>query len=520
MRRSLYRALGLGALLSWPAGAAFGQQWFFYPTNAQTTQAPAYPYSVPADFPRPYGPPPQAPQPNYYPNRAAYPASMPQTVYYPMPNQTAAPMAPMGMPPAPMPAPVQRAMADVTAAPAPLPAAGAPAVAPSPSAPVLLHDPVVSDGMSMSMSPGPVIPHGYRGMPTSVTAADVPSDSPWCRTGWIGGASVYLLKPYINDNSAFNTTRGNTVLGTDPVTGVPTSVTAFTRSATDFDYDLSASPGGWIGYIGPQGIGFRVGYFHFDEEATPLSTTLTTAEATTPTGFTLITAPATITSQLPGATFVSPSPSVTAADTSGLGADVLRFSTRLRVDYLDAEGACDFQLGRCWSLFVTAGCRWLNMSSDYAGFIVGSGVPIGTTAVATERLTLLFGHNFVGAGPTVALQARWAPPDAHLAVFGSVRGAMAIGRARQNYGFSDVFTSPSPALPSSTTTSEFDDRRDWIVPCAELEVGLEYAMCVYHTRPFIRASAINQTYFGFGSASRTDTDFGLFGAELSLGLNY
>ncbi len=515
MRRSLSWALGLGAFLSGPAGVALGQQWFFYPTNAPAAQATAYPYSVPADFPRPYGPAPQAPQPTASPYRMGPGGPMPQTVYYPMPNQMAGPMMPAMMPPAPMPAPVQRA-ADVT--PAPLPAAGAPIVSP---APAVLQGPVMPETVPMESMTMPT-PTGYAGMPASIGAADVAGDSPTPRTGWMGGATLYLLKPYVNDNVAFTTTTVTAAPTTNPITGLPEVNTSVGRNSTEFDYDLSASPGAWIGYLGPRGFGWRADFFHFDQTARSLNSTLTGAEATTPISSTAIAAPTTITAALPGAAGFGAPTAVTASDVSGTGFDTLSFGSELKVEYYDLEAACDFQLGRCWSLLVTAGGRYLHMAENYGGLISGVGAPPGGTALATETQILTFGHNFVGGGPTLMLQARWARPDSHLAFFSSARGSLVVGRSRQDYFFSDTITNPSATafLPSGTLTSTFDDRRDWVIPITEIEIGVEYALNVYHTRPFIRAAAINQTYFGFGSASRTDTDLGLFGAEFSLGVDY
>jgi hypothetical protein len=531
MRRTLSWALGFGALLSGAASPAWAQQWFFYPTNApaaQQTQA-AYPYMVPADFPRPYGPAPVPPAPNVMSYR---PAPMPQTIYYPMPNQMTMPVQAAPMPPAGMAPAVQRA-ADAspapTPAPMPLPPAGAAPVNPTPPAPVLVHDPVEPEipvpGTPVGVDIGPRKHDHYDRVPASVLAADNSPDTPSPCDRWIGGGSVLIIKPYINNNVAFTTDRLSTArtLGAGGV--ILNTASTNVRTAADFEYDYTVSPYVWIGHIDDRGFGWRADAFHFDQRAQNITTQLGAAEAfvSTPTSTTSlsIAPPTTVTGPLPLAGFVVSAPTaVTAADTSGLGSDTLSFGSRLRIEYYDLEAACDLQLGRCWSLLLTGGGRYLHMGEDYGEEVSGTGIPAGGAGLATERQVLLFGHNFTGGGPTAALQARWAHGGSNLAFFGSMRGSLLVGRERLGFLFSDVITDPNLILGNSSLTSSFGDRRDLVLPVVEIEVGVEYAVCLDKVRPFVRAGAINQTYFGFGSASQLDSNLGLFGAEVALGLNY
>jgi hypothetical protein len=510
MRRALYWALGLGAL-SWLASPVAAQQWFFYPTNQPASQmAGDFPYTVPADFPRPMGPPPMAPQPNYPAARPLPPGPMPQTVYYPMPNQRMG-QAPTAAMPLPSPAPVQRAAAD--------------AAAPMPSGPTTTSVPVTMEqAPSFPVAYGPT---GYSGVPASVAAASDVPDEPAPRSGWIGGASVYILKPYVNNNLAFTTDRLTTLTTFDPTTGLPTrTTTSAIRTSTDFEWDLTASPGFWIGYIGSCGIGFRVDYFNFDQRAKTESVTLTSGAAVEgmapgPVTTVSIAPPTTITSGLPVpfGLAAGTAPSAVLPAPPGVGQDDLSFASGLRIYYVDVEAACEMQLGRCWSLLLTGGGRYLHMNENFLETVSSTGTPAGGT-LSTEAQALAFAHNFNGIGPTVAVQARWAHHSSPLAFFTSARGALVVGRAQQAFFFSDSITNTAAVPPISTTTSQSADRQDWVLPNAEIEVGFEYAVCLPHCRPFIRAAAVNQTYFNFGSASRTDTDLALFGAEVSLGVNY
>jgi hypothetical protein len=448
--------------------------------------------------------------------RPAAPNLMPQTIYYPMPGERASASAqvPAGqtgpsMTSSSMSAPVQRVEAEGPAITA----------APPATAPVTVQGPIMQDYASMG-------PMGYMGVPASVNAAsDVPSDPARC-FGWMGGASAYLLVPFINDNVAFTADKISTTRTVNPATGAVTQTsTAGQRSTTTFDYDPSVSPGLWIGYLGPNGIGFRASYFRFDQQSQDVGATLTSAQASqvSPTSATAISIapPTSITSNLPLAGFVVSAPTgVTATDTSGTGSDRLTFGSTLKVELIDLEAACNMQLGRCWSLFISGGARYLHLNENYLENVTGTGVPLGGTVQATETQDLSFGHNFTGVGPTLALEVRWAEPNCHWAFFGSARGALLVGRAGQSFFFSDTINDPNGILGNSTFTSQAGDHRDEVVPVGEIEVGVEYAVCLTSCRPYFRAACINQTYFGVGSASVTNTNLSLFGGEFSLGVDY
>ena len=81
--------------------------------------------------------------------------------------------------------------------------------------------------------------------------------------------------------------------------------------------------------------------------------------------------------------------------------------------------------------------------------------------------------NFMGGGPTVSTQARWAPGGSNLAFFSSARGSLLVGRSRQAFLFTDVITDPSGLIGNSSLSSSFSDRRDLTDCLGVLEVGVD-----------------------------------------------
>ena len=68
------------------------------------------------------------------------------------------------------------------------------------------------------------------------------------RSGIMGGLSIYFVRPYINNNTAFTTTTG---------IGTATPQT----SSEDFDWNYHVAPAAWLGWTSKCGAGFRARYF-------------------------------------------------------------------------------------------------------------------------------------------------------------------------------------------------------------------------------------------------------------------
>src|SRR5262245_13643292 len=224
--------------------------------------------------------------------------------------------------------------------------------------------------------------------------------------GWsaLGGASLYLLKPYLDNNTAFQTTT--TI--TNPVGNTTTTLGQTTTQ--QFDWDVTPAFAAWLGVVSPSGLGVRSRYFHFNGHSSSADTSLTADQAATPAGVT----PAV-------STFISPSPFVPAflpgalppavagassfrapgavlplanpATGSGIGADRLTFSSNLTIDGVDVEPVYAFTAGIC-RVLAGAGGRYLHLAQNYraALFNAGGGLAIN------ETQTLEIGRNFTGGG--------------------------------------------------------------------------------------------------------------------------
>jgi hypothetical protein len=559
MKRYLTWALGC-LPLAWLAGPAAAQQW--YPVAAYP-QYPCYPQSMagstggfplwgtacPNPYPMPYGTaypaarPMVGPAPSYGITYQAYPV---------MPQQTVPQADAKAVAPASPGAPPQLQMTSTAAAPMPS-ASGAGAQA-SDQAPCLetMPCPCLDEelppcpptcrrakkacGDKAEANPCPPVddPLGWNrclGQPGAAEACGVDMNSPAPHWGHlVGGGSLYLLQPYFGNNLAFTKTRLSTTTVTNPVTGLPSSVvTGNQQIASDLNYDFSASPNVWFGLVTDCGIGVQGRFFRFDQLSHALNESLSSAEASGTGAFAppagtvttvSIAAPATITSLLPGGGFAGSAPSaVSAADTSGLGGDDLDFTSRLKIELADLEATYDAQVGHL-GLQIACGGRYLHMAQNFKETLSGKGVPAGGTLFATETEQLDFGHNFRGGGPTLGLQAHWQLGESSLAIVGSARGALLIGKTRVTALFTDEITDLNGILTPSALSSTYDREKDMVLPIAEVEVGLEYAPQCYSCRPFFRVAAINQTYFDAGSATSLDGNLGLFGVDFSLGVEY
>jgi hypothetical protein len=245
----------------------------------------------------------------------------------------------------------------------------------------------------------------------------------------VGGGSLYLLQPYFGNSLAFTKSHNSTTTTLNPTTHLPSATTNNnSATATDFNYDFSASPAIWFGVVCDGGVGFQGRFFRFDQFSSPLTESLTMDEASntqviSPLKSTVTTGsiapPSTITSLLPGAAFAGSAPStVNAADVSDKGVDNLRFTSRLLIESFDVDATYDATLGHL-GLQVACGGAYVHMAQDFKEHLSGRGVPAKGKKFATEMEQLQFGHNFSGAGPTLGLLAHWLLGDSPLAIFGS-----------------------------------------------------------------------------------------------------
>jgi hypothetical protein len=312
--------------------------------------------------------------------------------------------------------------------------------------------------------------------------------------GCMGGVSIYFLRPYYSDNPAF-------VLSTGIGTANPRT------SSEDFDWNYHAAPAFWLGYTSECGVGVRARYFHFDHDAESVSTALTGGAAAAGAS---IGAPNGLSPLIgtPPRGFQSPGILLQ----GGAGTDILGFGSDLHIQTIDAEATYAYDCSH-FSVLVAVGGRYLQMHQNYIATLSNLVDP-----TSAEFAALAAGRNFYGAGPTFALQARWEFGHSGMSVFGSVRASILVGESHQSAFFNERITDPLTGPQDNTAGAE--SRDNIVVPVGEVEAGFEYGRRIRDNRLFFRGAIVNHTYFEAGSPSNREGAVGLFGAQLSMGVNY
>lgn len=336
-------------------------------------------------------------------------------------------------------------------------------------------------------------------MPATQTLAPmVPMQAaPACPTGTpIAGAAVYILSPYFGGDPAFITT-----------TGIGTS--SPTQTTTDFSWNYNATPAFWLGWLNPSGLGARGHYFFFDQTSRTATASLNASQAASAS----IAPPANLVSPAGSPSFGSPGVILG----SGLGQDNLAFQSNLRLQAIDMEVSQLITGNRLFALF-SGGARYFHMSQDYRATLNNTLPP---PAGASESQFLQFGHNFTGAGPTFDVVAGYQIGGLPLYFFGDVRGSFLVGSTRTSRNFILNVNDPNGIVGGNQFANPTADaRRGATLPIVEVELGLQFEP-TFLGRPFqVRGGAVNQTYFGAGSASQTSGNMSLFGGQLSVGMLY
>ncbi len=223
---------------------------------------------------------------------------------------------------------------------------------------------------------------------------------------------------------------------------------------------------------------------------------------------------------LPGGIFGSPGVVLGA----GAGTDQLYFTSTLKIHSFDGEVMQKWDVGR-FSLIVSGGGRYLDLEQFYSATLsnkaVFAGGAIGRDPIASELQSLVFNQRFQGAGPTVATEGRVRIGNSGLSVFANARGTLLVGTTHQTTNLVQVVTDPAGLVGgSSALAPSIDNRREHVLPVAELELGVEYCLHLRKVEPFLRAAVVDMTYFDAGNASRQDGNLSLFGGQLTFGLKY
>jgi hypothetical protein len=321
-----------------------------------------------------------------------------------------------------------------------------------------------------------------------------------CRGHFVVGAGFYFLKPYFGGNPAFSTRVTSTATTTD------SSTTTTFSEERDFDFDPAFAPLIWFGYVTQSGLGVRARWWHLTQsaDASALNNDVTGATV--------------ISSAGPGGlSFSSPGHLL---GHFGAGADELFFKSRLKMDVWDFEATQDIQAGG-WTLLVSGGVRYAHLAQNYNAFRFNSGV--GDNMIFDQdSTTLLSGHSFSGAGPTVALELARPFGNTGFSLYTNARGALLFGCTHQHASRLTVQSGmESGGMPFNTTSfSDSDSCRSSVLPVAEIEVGAQYDRAFGLLHPFVRTGLVGQSWFGAGNASGSGGTLGLLGLTVTAGLNY
>jgi len=297
---------------------------------------------------------------------------------------------------------------------------------------------------------------------------------------FIAGGGFYLIQPYFTSNpmGVYRSVSGITV----------------TRMERDFPHRMDVSPLAWLGYISENGLGFRVRYFQFcadsrDSFNVPKGTSFTSAA---PLG-------------LP----------INAGEDEGFAA-----ASDLMLSVWDFEAT---KLWRScnWGILGAAGIRYAHIAQDYLA--ASSGIVGGANAEYLDS-----GHNFNGAGPTVAVDVKRLFGNTGFALYGNARGSLLFGSAHQRV-FREV-TSSTTGLP--LLLDESASFQAAVLPVGELELGAEYRRDLGRADFLVQLGLFGQVWWGAGNAANSSilsgnsfhadnaANLGFIGMAFRFGVNF
>lgn len=291
------------------------------------------------------------------------------------------------------------------------------------------------------------------------------------------GGGVYILYPHWESNPAYAISTGTGVLR---------------QHQEDFSFHTEFAPYAFISYVGPTGLGLRSRFWRFDQTST-------------------------IFLQNDGLSLISSAAPLNLQNSSLGAGDQLMFEGGLQITVIDLEATQVSNWG-LWSLQLSGGVRYAHLSQHYNNLEI----PASGSFDAISS-----GHNFRGAGPTLAVEARRDLGFWGLGLYGSARGSLLFGTGRQN-----AFLVNNGNLLATASASRSD-----VLPVTELELGLDWCKQIKNCRFFVQAAVVGQVWYGTGNAANNDiivpagqslignsadntSNLGLFGGKLVLGLEF
>jgi hypothetical protein len=297
-----------------------------------------------------------------------------------------------------------------------------------------------------------------------------------CDCGWYVGAGGYFLAPSWTTNPAF---------ATSVASGGVTNTTQ-----TDFNYDLSVAPLLWIGYRGPNCLGFEARAWWLDESE---SIELTNAG---------------------GGIAINSAAPLGLRNTSTTAGDELTFDSSLEMDVLDLLGTYQSQMGIV-TVDLGAGIRYARIEQQYHH----TEDPAASALIDAIDST----SSFEGLGPTLALGGRFAATG-RLTLLADLRYSILFG------DFDQRATSTSDNVLVATRTYTTDD----FLQVAEVELGAQYLLPRDCWDFFFDAAFVAQVWQGTGNSANNeiitvlvdpevsdkDADLALIGFRLAGGVRF
>jgi hypothetical protein len=353
--------------------------------------------------------------------------------------------------------------------------------------------------------------------------------------GVSGGVGLYLIQPYFQNNPAYTvfTQQQVTPLPFNPDKPNTQTLSEFADRQSVHSH-LAAAPLVWLEYLNEDGFGGRARWWTFREGTNqtmslpPFVGSIFIGNTTaTPT---LASHPViAVTGNQVTVSSAAPLGLQSFGDTVGVqhGAEAtsLAVTTKLYLQVGDLEAVQGFQAGGC-NFLLAGGLRLAKIDQTYNAYDAQSGSPLALR-------TLLSSSNFMGVGPTLALETRRAISESGLGLYGTARGAILFGSAQQDaifFGQELRNDDPNPQFASQ--------HRSRGLPVGELEAGVEYGRTVRSSWLFGQIGLSGQEWFGAGSASRStnamvlttfrpvlggapvDSNIAFLGLAIRLGLNY
>jgi hypothetical protein len=205
---------------------------------------------------------------------------------------------------------------------------------------------------------------------------------------------------------------------------------------------------------------------------------------------------------------------IPAGGATGLPAAVATTSN-MRLSVWDFEATGLYHAGNL-RVEGSAGVRYVHLDQNFGAFASQANE---AGAGSQETSLLLAGHNFNGAGPTMALDLRQGLGESGFGLYANVRGAVLFGAKHANGVLDFTFTPAAGTATNDVTVYNSDSLG--VIGVGECELGAEFARNLGSgASVFVRAGIDGQLWLGAGNATSQEGNLGFFGYTVTVGLNY